>query len=78
MYVCNASELCVFAGSDDSNKNFLTFSRLDMCTASSPAVALLPGDFSILAYTPQSACESQVHFSLRVSHMFWKCGRQFV
>lgn len=60
----------MFTGSDDSNKNFLTFSRLDscrMCTARSPAVAPLPGDFSILAYTPQSACESQVHFFLRVS-----------
>lgn len=70
MYVCNASKLCVFTGSDDSNKNFLTFSRLDscrICTASSPAVAPPAGDFSILAYTPQSACESQVHFSLCVS-----------
>lgn len=67
---CNVRQPCVFTGSDDSTKNFLTFCRLDgcvVCTASSTTVAPLLGDFSILAYTLHSACDSPVHFSLCVS-----------
>lgn len=73
---CNMSKLCMFTGTDDSTKNFLPFSRLGCCiscTASSPTIASLFGDFSILVYTLQySRWLTVALFSAYVGHMFWK------
>lgn len=59
----------MFTGSNDSTKNFLTFCRLAVLCAwpAQTTVAPLLGDFSIVAYTLHSACDSSLHFSLRVS-----------
>lgn len=67
---CNVRKLCVFTGSENPTTNFLPFSRQHgsvLCTASSTAVAHMFGDFSILAYTLHSACDSPGLFSLCMS-----------